>query len=243
MPFLFRIQIAIWSAILCSLPPAFALNEANEAATLTQLKLFRLKELNRSTPPCPSHSCRLTWAAVAMVMGDPGEYARRVNFEGMAEYATTHGISQNFPMVRRLESMPRTYPYQIGDAFDLRITNFAQITRNAPQASDIDVAVTDARPIVQMSINKIPVDLIFDTGGTLMIPSASPAAKALIPLNVEAYGETGLGHVDPIGLSTANLGFGNQEIKNILVNLNNSPPHRRHDSTAWNSWLRPNVAI
>ncbi|MES2899535.1 MAG: hypothetical protein V4723_07390 [Pseudomonadota bacterium] len=189
------------------------------AAALADLKSFQLDKLDGEVPPCPAHSCHLIWAATAMALGDAGEYARRLNIPGMADYAAGKGIKQNFDAVRQFEPLPRVHPRKIAERFQLPMTNWGQQPRQASHGPQLVGA--ELRPTVAMLINGINLDFIVDTAGTLTIPPDGPVRQTLTPLPVEASGATALVKSARVDLSTVKeLRLGPAKIHNMLAGLN-----------------------
>ncbi len=159
-------------AVLLFLQTNAAATTDSESAA-ADLKYFRFQQMYREEPPCASFDCRFVWAAAATALGDVGTYARRLGAAGMADYAKTIGVNQNFLSAKQLEVLPPVLPYHISKNFRIKIKNIAEI--KAIGRDEASWAV-EGRPIIETKINDLPLDVIFDSGAALMIPVGSAPA-------------------------------------------------------------------
>lgn len=167
----------------------------------------------QSTPPCASADCHLTWAVVPMALGDVGAYARRVEIEGVREYAAAHGISQNFDLVATLEDLKPAMPWHFYERSKIKIKN--NVSRMKDEANDFSI---DSRIHTEILVNDVPTDVIFDSGATLTLPDGSASARTLDSLPPAANSRSGLGKVEINSLAIAKkVSIGNLTINNLIV--------------------------
>lgn len=124
---------------------------------------FELLRSNESHPPCLDAYCRFTWAAVALALGDAGEYARRLDFPGSRSYAATHGIQQDFSVLAKFRDMPRSTPSFFTSPGTVALTSHHD--RNAIASN----RQRDPRPTIAVKINGVPATAMLDTGAALSI--------------------------------------------------------------------------
>jgi hypothetical protein len=203
-------------AVLLFLQTNSAAATDSESAA-ADLKNFRFQRVNREEPPCATFDCRLVWGAAAAALGDAGIYARRVGVAGMADYAKSIGVEQNFLALKQLVVLPPVLPYHISKSFQIKIKNIAEI--KAIGRDEASWAV-EGRPIIETKINDIPLDVIFDSGAQLSIPIGSAPAKSLDVLPIESSSTSATGSTQTFSFSTAGkVKVGDAEIFNLKANL------------------------
>lgn len=191
---------------------------ANEVEKVVQdLKYFRFQQLNGATAPCASFDCLLAWGTVAVALGDVGAYARRVGVNGMDEYAKSIGVQQNFLLLKQLEVLPPSLPYQIKANFRVNIKNISAIRAIGNDEASLAL---DSRPVIETMINDLPMDAILDSGAALTIPSDSRVAKSLDVLPLQVSATSGVGLKQVASFSTARkVKVGDAEIDNLMATV------------------------
>lgn len=206
-----KFLVLLYSILIIS--PASASMEKEELHAMEELKKFQWSRLAEDAPPCPSLDCRLTWAAVAMALGDAGRYARRVKAKNIESYALSKGIHQNFEAVRKLETLKPTHPMHFAEQFQIQVEN--DLTKKQDELNDLAV---DSRIFIKILINKVATTVIFDSGATLTLPSIDPAVKTLDSAETVSHNTTGLGNTEVNILSTAReISIGNARVHNLMA--------------------------
>ena len=193
--------------------PVFASATQEEDHLLSELKTFQWAKLSGETAPCASYECHLIWAAPAMAIGDLGLYARRVKLEGMQQYAKEKGIHQDFDAVSKLESLAPMTPAHFHGRYQIQIKNQASRTQNEP--TDLEV---ESRVVIQIAVNGVATDVIFDSGASLSLPTDAAAVTTLHRVDVPANNAGALGVVSSNALLIAKeVAIGNAVLKNQMV--------------------------
>lgn len=213
-----RLLVALPISLFC----VFAESTPQTRTALTDLKNFRMVELNHSKSPCASADCRLTWGSAALALGDAGEYARRVRGDRVQKYAASIGISQNFGLLKQLETLPPALPYRFNESFQVKIQNMDEIRKFANTVENI---ASDTRPVVAIRVNGLTADVILDTGASTHLAGDTEVAKTLDRMALQTGTTTGLGQRSYAGFSTAKrVEVGDALIRNFKVSVTEGRP-------------------